>query len=246
MKPAFFGMALASVAAVTTANAQELVGSSLDLGYSGFFEQVPTPDGDRRPGQIYLGYSAEIGLTQQVTIQGDVAYHYYNAVSDDAFNLGLHAILHAGDAGAVGLFLGREEVFGLGVNYYGVEGGFETGTFSAEAYYSLVDDGAGDANLFGIAGDFDVGNGLALGIDYDRIDPDGIGSISRFAVTTRYEVQDGATVFAELGTLEADTGFLGLGTVSESFFGLGVEYTFGGTRGATFDRRGLSDLLPGL
>jgi hypothetical protein len=247
MKSALIGLAVTSVVIGSTAGAQELVGSSLDLGYSGFTEQVPTPDGNKRPGQVFLGYSAEIGITSQFSVQGDVAYRRYNVVEDNAFNIGLHAILHASDAGSVGLFLGHEEILGLGVDYYGIEGGLESGTFAMEAYFSQVSSEGETANLYGISGGFDIGSGIGLGLGFDRLDDGGAESISRLALSTRYEVQDGATVFAEIGSVNVDTGgFLGLGSASETFFGVGVEYTFGAARGATFDRRGLSDLFPGL
>jgi len=226
--------------------AQDLVGGEVTLGYSGFTDQVATADGDERPGQIFVGLSGEVGLGSMVSVQGDLSYHSFNVTDEDALNLALHAVFHVNDDAALGLFYGNESIAGFDSDFYGVEGAFETGILSAETYYLEIDEGADfGAHIFGIGVDADVGNGYAVGLDYDQLGADGPGDLSRIAVTGKYEVEEGAAVYVEIGSLSADTGGL-LPDASETFFGIGVEYSLGPNRGTTFGRRSLAYLIPGL
>jgi hypothetical protein len=246
MKNTAIGLACLAVSIGSAASAQEFVGGDITLGYSGFTERVPTTGGLERPSEIFLAFSGEIGMTRAFSIQGDLGIHNFNVASDTAVNLGVHAIFHASDVASFGAFVGHEEFLGSSSNYYGIEGGFEAGTFSAEAYYSRVDEGSIDADLYGLSADFDLSSQFGIGVGIDRLADNGPIDVSRYALSTDYQLDPATRIYAEVGAVEVDGAFFGLGSASESFFGVGIEYNLGGSRGATFQRRGLADLLPGL
>ena len=226
--------------------AQEIVGGDVTLGYSGFDEQVATADGNKRLGRLFGAASGEIGLNSMFSLQGDIGYHWFNASEEDALNVALHAVYNVNESSALGLFFGNESIGGVDSNFYGIEGAVAASSFRFEGYYLEIEEGAArGVDMVGIDAAFDVNRRFAVGVGYDQIGYDGPGDLSRLAISGEYEVEDGASLYVEIGSASADAGS-SVPSLSENFLGIGVEYNLGPNRGTTFDRRSLADLIPGF
>lgn len=230
------------VAAMNPAMAQEFTGGEIGVEYSAFTQQVLGETLDR----VTLDASGEIGFSRSFGVQGDLSYHRFGATDEDAFNFTLHTVYHASEQASLGLFLGNESIAGLDSNFYGIEGGIEHGISSFEVYYAEIEElNFADANIAGIRSEFDIGNDFGVGVDYDTLQADGPGSVSRLTVSGSYHAGRGTNLYAEIGSAHLNN--TGIGPdVSETFVGLGMEFTFGANRGSTFGNRSLADLIPGL
>lgn len=228
-------LALAGLFCATTAQAFEVTGGSLSLGYSSFVGSSDATDFNK----LSLGSSMEFGLTHQFSIQGDFALSQFGASNIDNLNFGLHAIVHANESTSVGAYIGRDRVEGENLNYFGFEVGHQVGQIGAEGYVTFAKDGGSDGTVIGIKGDYSLTETALIGARFDNINVDGADA-SRVAITGEVGALPGVTLTGELGRARIDT----LG--SETYVGVGVKVNFGDKRGATFDRRSILDLLPGL
>ena len=218
---------------VTTAIAGEFTGGSVGLGYSAF-----TEDAGGTIDKTALSGSLEYGFDRNAAVQGDLALSKLGGSDNEAVNVTLHGIFHLDEKTSFGGFIAREEVDSEGLTLYGLEAGHDAGQFEGETYIAYGESNDEDTVLFGLSGLYNVNDAFGFGAKYDRIDIDSL-VLNRVAVEAEYRVQN-VILSAELGQLDLD------GADSETFFGIGARVAFGAKRGATFDRRGLIEALPGL
>lgn len=218
------------------AQAAELTGGSLDLGYSGFFD-------DTDVSKTSLRGQAELGFTRNFALQLDLGYYDLNALDDSGTNIALHGIYHVNETVSLGAFYGQDSLNSVDADYLGIEGGFEIGeSVATEVYLAAVDDNGIDGTLFGL----ELSNGLneqidlTAGVEHATYDND--LDLTRLSLGMDYSAGGPTKFYAEIGSLNADV--LGL-SGSEAFFNLGIRLDFGAKRGATFGQRGLLDLIPG-
>ncbi len=227
-------LALAGAIFAPAAQAFEVTGGSLSLGYSGLTDS----DLDAL-NKVTLGGSIEMGFTQQFSMQGDLRLTKFGFSNVDNLNFGLHAIFHVSDTTSLGAFAGRDDSDVGDLDYFGIELGHQSGPIGLETYISRADDAGETGTVFGLAGDYAFSDTTSLGLAYDKIDVDGYGA-STIALNGEFIAAPGLGLTGEVGSADID----GLG--AEVFMGIGVKVNFGAKRGATFDQRSVVDLLPGL
>jgi len=218
------------------AGAVEVTGSTVDLSYSTFFD-------DTDVSRFALGGQVEVGFTRNFSLQFDAAYYDLNAVNDSGRTLGVHAIYHFSEEGSLGAFWGNDDISGSDVDFYGLEGGYEFNSVDAEVYFATCDTAGVDGTIIGADPYGEIGNGFGLGAGIDHGNFDGGVDVTRFNVMVDYAATRNTSVYLEIGSLDVNA--FGL-SGSEGFIGFGARFDFGAERGATFGRRGLLELLPGL
>lgn len=224
-------LALAGILCTSAAQAFEVTGGSVDLGFSAF-----TDDFDAN--KTTLGGALEFGIVRAVSVQADLGLTQFGLTEVDNTNFGLHGIYHLGEATSGGLYLGRDRVEGADIDLYGLEIGHQQGQFTAEGYLGHAEAAGGSGTLLGLRGGYALSDSATLGARYDNVNLEGY-DISRLSLTGEYAMTDGFALNAEVGSFDAE------GVGSEMFLGLGVKASFGAKRGATFERRSLVDLIPG-
>ncbi len=245
---ALSAVALATVAA--PAFAQSFVGGEVSLGYSTFTGDV---DGDA----LNLSASAELAITRDFGIQADLGYTDFGDIGAadgtgaDANSVALHVIYNLSDSASAGLFFGYESgTFDDGTTeteddttFVGVELGYEVGAVNFEFYYAKpLDEIIDNASFYGISGAYDINGAFAVTAGADRLTTDDFVDLTTVAIGAEYAVLPYITLGAEIGSASIDTG---ASSDSETFVGLGATFTFGAERGATFDSRGLAQMVPG-
>ncbi len=219
----------------TTAQAVEVTGGSVGLSYSAFAEDT---DFDR----LGLEGSVEFGFTRNYGVQLDAGYSDFGISGADTHSLGLHGIYHLDEATSFGAFYTEEDIEGLDLDIYGFEVGHEANAWNFEAYIGHGEVLDADGNMLGFKARHELANEMGLTGSYDRVDSSGI-EVSRVAVRLDRDVAERTNLFVEVGSGKAE----GMGgSISEPFVGLGGTINFGADRGATFDVRNLSRLVPGL
>lgn len=247
-------LALSAVAIVVTAlpaTAQQFVGGEATLSYSTF-------TGDTEGDAFNLSGSVEFAFTREIGIQADLSYTNFGEIGTlgdsgaDANSIALHLIYNVSNASTVGLFYGYEsDSFDTGTTvteddtaYVGVEVGYEVGEIAFEMYYAKpLDEIIDNASFYGISGAYALNDAFAITADADRLTTDDLADLTSVAVGVEYSVLPNIMLNAEVGSASMDTG------TSENdgtFIGLGATFTFGADRGATFDDRGLSSIVPGF
>ena len=98
------------------------------------------------------------------------------------------------------------------------------------------------ATQFGIRGDYLAMDNFTIGGRFDYLDIDAV-DMSRLSLTTSYTA-GGFEFTGEVGRAKVEAS--GLGSGSETFFGIGAKMSFGARGGTTFDKRGLAAVVPGL
>lgn len=227
-------LALAGLSCATAAQAFEVTGGSLSLGYSSFVGGSDATDVNK----LSLGSSMELGLSHQFALQGDFSLTQFDATNTDNLNFGLHAIVHANESTSVGAYVGRDRFEGQNLNYFGFEVGHQAGMIDTQGYVTFAKDGGSDGTVIGVKGDYAFTDTAMIGARFDNLNVDGADA-SRLSVTGEMEALPGVTLTGELGRARVES----LG--SETFVGVGVKVNFGEKRGTTFDRRSILDLLPG-
>ncbi|PZX16036.1 hypothetical protein LX81_02308 [Palleronia aestuarii] len=233
----------ALVLSSVSAAAQQVTGGEVSLTYSRYAEEQEVSFGDDETlSRRSLAGSAEIGINREFSLQGDLGFHDFQFIGETGTSLGLHAIFHANPTSSIGVFLVTESLDSADNDLFGIEAGSALGAIDTELYLALVDgDADGDA-VFGLKGAYAVTPQFSLGAGFDHIGGDDL-SVSQIALTADYDVTDTVRIAAELGTSETDyDGF----EANDAFFGVTASYRFGAARGATFERRGLLELIPGL
>ena len=228
--------AIASAVAFSSAQAVEVTGGDVALGYSTFTD-------DTDVSKFAVTGAVEIGFTPNLALQFDAGAHAFNLIDETGTNLTLHGIYHANEQVSFGGFYGNDRLFGDNQDFYGLETGFESGAANGELFIAHAEDSGFDVNITGLSGSYGFDHGFTLGGSLQYANFDGSLDVTRLGATGTYTVNPAFDVYAELGTVKA--GAFGFSN-SEPYFGIGAAMTFGADRGATFGRRGLFELLPGL
>lgn len=240
MTTKLFHLALASAVALTAAPvlAGEFTGGDIDLSYSAF-----TDDTDYAKAQ--LDGSFEYGINRSFGVQVDGAAAAFGFIDETGSNVTLHGIWHTGTAGSAGIFVGSDRIDGESTEFYGLEYGMDVGGgFGVEGYAAFAEDHGEDGALYGIKGEYAFANtGFSVAGTLDYLDLDSGISATKLGVTGNYALSPTGSIYAEVGNVNLDIGPI---DDNEAYVGVGARIHFGAARGATFDRRGLIQLLPGL
>lgn len=220
--------------AAGAATAQEFKGD-ITLGYSAFWDNTSA---NRISGEGAF----EFGLSDRASVQLDLGLYGFGATNSEGTNFVLHGIYDVNPQGSAGVFLGVDDLNGSSVDFYGVEYGQSFGTGGVEGYIARGEEAGVTGTVIGVEGEFALSDQFGLGVKLDNADFDGAVDITRLGVKGIYALGQGSSVFAEVGSLRASA--FGL-TGSEAFVGVGLSINLGGEE-ATFGRRGLLNLLPGL
>ena len=221
----------------TQAMAAELVGGSLDIGYSQF-----TGDGDDLARYTFAG-SGELAFNRQFSLQLDLGLYNFDLINETGRNITLHSNFHATDTTSLGLFLGRETLDSAELDFIGAEIGHEFAGGGIEGYAMHLDGSGDDGTQIGalVQGELTEQVGLSARIDY--LDAGNSTELTRLALGADYKLGEGAALYGEIGN--ADVSSFG-SSADEAFVGAGLRIDFGKGRGTTFGRRGFLDILPGL
>ena len=219
--------------------AVELTGGSLGFSYS-----ASTDDTDHT--RLSFDGSAVIELGTSVDAQFDIGSDHFGEADLASQALGFHGVYQMSDTSRVGVFYTAEDVDSNGreidVDLYGVELGQAFGKTDLEGYIGRADAGNADGAMLGLAGRFEMRNGIGLGGSFDYVDVKGFEA-GKLALRLDSDVSDNLNLYVEIGSAKARA--FGVAD-SEPYVGLGGKFVFGADRGALFDRRGLSRILPGL
>lgn len=227
------------VATATAAQAVELTGGAIELSYSAFMDET---DLDK----VSISGSLEVAFNRNISAQLDLGNDSFGTTDLSIGSVGLHGIYHVSDVTSLGAYYTRDN-FDIGgadndVDLYGVEIGHEIGQNSLEAYLGRNDTNGSDGTMVGISGTYALANGFSLTGSLDYLDVEG-ADLENVAVRLDRDVAENINLFVEVGSSKASA--FGVSD-SEPFIGIGGRISFGADRGATFGRRSLGDLLPGL
>ncbi|UWR24130.1 porin [Sulfitobacter sp. S190] len=234
--PALAGALLLSA---TAAHAVEVTGGSIKLGFSAFTE-------DTSVNALSIEGSIEAAFNRSFSVQADLGFHDFGETDVDSHNLSLHAIYHVNDTTSFGAFYTAEDIEGADLDLFGVEAGYEMDRLEFEGYFGTGDfDDASDVDgdIFGASARYEFENGLGLTGSFDSFDVDNAFDLTRVAIKLDLDVTDQVNLYLEVGSADIDVDGI---SASETFVGLGGKIAFGAERGATFEQRGISRLLPGL
>ncbi len=235
MKSTILALAGVFLMCATSAQAIEITGGSVGLSYSAFTK-------DTSVSRMGIEGSLEIGYTQHFSSQIDLTYHKLHDSEQDNAALVLHTIYHANDSTSLGLFYAIEDTPSGTFDFYGAEVGHEAGPWAFEGYLGRAETRAVDAHIIGVSARYAFANEVGLTGAYDTIDIIDT-DLSKMALRVDRDVKPDVNLYLEVGSAGTrGGGFSGF----EPFVGLGGTYVFGANRGATFDARGISRLLPGL
>ncbi len=236
-------MSIKTIAVVTVGlcvpslvSAFEMTGGDLSIGHSVFID-------DTDIARSSLEGSVELGFNRSFGVQIDAGLHRFNFAGENSTTLTVHGIYHLSDATSAGLFIGADEVANESVSYIGAEAGHDFGRAGIEGYFALGNEFGSLGDTVGISGRFQATDTIDVGASLDRVSLGAGDDVTRFGLRGDLAVGEQTGLFAEAGSLNADVGGA---SDSEAFVGIGATFSFGANRGATFDRRGLSRLLPGL
>ena len=230
---AAFAAAVSTGLAAGAATAQDFKGD-ITLGYSAFTE-------DTSVNRLSAEGAFEFGISDRASVQLDLGLYAFGATETQGSNLVLHGIYDVSPQASAGLFLGIDDIEGASADFYGVEFGQSFGAGGFEAYIARGEDSGVTGTVIGVEGKFALSEQFGLGLKLDNADFDGMVDVTRVGVKGIYALGQGSSMFAEVGSLRADA-FGASG--SESFVGVGLSFDMGTE--ATFGRRGLIGLLPGL
>ncbi|WP_425043827.1 outer membrane beta-barrel protein [Primorskyibacter sp. S87] len=238
MKRVTLAAACAAGLAVTSAQAAEITGGYVDIGYSAFTD-------DTSVSSWKLAGSGELGFSRVFGLQLDLAAYNFGQISETGTTATLHGVFHVSNSASVGLFLGRDSLNSADATFYGIEGGFEIGPQAGLEAYVARDDGQAGSNstLLGAKVEGAVSDQFNLNAQIDYVDAPAGVNFSRASVGADYNFGEGAKLYGEIGSARASAfGVSG----NEPFIALGFRYDLGAARGTTFGRRGLLDKIPGL
>ena len=186
--------------------------------------------------------SIEFGFTRSFAVQADLAHQSTGETDLDSTNIGLHGIYHLDEITSLGAFVVRENTDIGDIDYLGVEAGYDAGIMDFEGYLALADIESEDGTLVGLSGRYEFANMVGLTLGYHRADVD-VLDLSRTSVKLDADVSANMNLFVEAGVGEISAvGF----SERDAFMGIGGTYRFGAQRGATFEQRGFTAVLPGL
>tara|TARA_R110002094_G_scaffold171525_1_gene153476 strand:- start:907 stop:1626 length:720 start_codon:yes stop_codon:yes gene_type:complete len=229
----------AVIASASALKAGEFTGGSIGVSYSAF-----TQDGDF--DHLSLEGSAEFAFGRQFSGQFDVGSDRFGASDLEALTLGVHGIYHLTDVTSLGAFYTREDVEFQGassdVNIYGVEARHDAGQLSFAGFLGYAETQVDDGGVWGLATRYTMANDIGVSGLYEHIDVNGLEG-GKVALRLDGDVSANLNMFVEVGSAKARA--FGVWD-SEPYVGLGGKLLLGPNRGATFEQRGLSRVLPGL
>ncbi len=242
MKKLFIISALSATIAASHAQAIEVTGGYLDLGYRTFTD---TDLGDA----FNLNGSGELAFNRAFSAQLDLGGYRFQDLGENTTNWTLHANWHTSKNASFGAFFGQESIDSLDVEFYGLETGFDAGPAEVEGYIArqqLSDFSDIDGNMFGVSVTADLNDKWEFTASYDLLN-DVVGALDfyLFALGANYAASDNAEVYGILGVAHISSPIVS-GSSYEAYIGVGVRMNFGNERGTTFGRRGVFDKLPGL
>jgi hypothetical protein len=223
--------ALAVSAPFSVAQAAEVVGADAGLEFSTFTHDMDDLN------KLTANGALEIGLTQELSVQGDFALSQMGFIDDMTEAAGLHAIYNLPSL-SLGAFAGKDWIDGQNSHHYGIEAATAEGQITGQGYIGKVLHSRYEGTIFGARADFAAMPDLTVGARYDNINVDDEDGY-RLSLTTGYTMGD-FRLTGEIG--RADTQNDG----AETFLSVGAKMSFGGRNGTTFDRRGVISILPGL
>ncbi|MDA7967176.1 porin [Ruegeria sp.] len=242
MKKLFLSSALTTTLVAGSAQAVELTGGYVDLGYSTFTDSAL---GDK----YNLSGSGELAFSKSFSTQLDLGGYRLQNLDGTTTNWTLHANLHTASNASFGAFIGRENSDGADFDFYGIEAGFDAGKATIEGYLGrqeVVDFSGLDGTLFGISVVSDIDDKWQFSANYDLVDNiAGILNSGMFSIGANYAVADNAEIYGTLGTAHLSSPIVS-GSSNEAYVGFGVRVNLGNARGTTFGRRGVLSKLPGL
>jgi hypothetical protein len=217
----------------------EVAGGSVGLSYSAFTD-------DTEHHRLSFEGSAELAFSPTVSGQFDLGRDKFGMADMASTTLGLHGIYHLSKSTSFGAFYTSEDVekdaVSTNSDVYGIEFGHMVGRTEFESYVGLGDTGKVDGTVLGLSGRFEMSNGIGLAGSFDYVDVTGLEA-GKIAVRLDNNVSDNLNLYVEVGSAKARA--FGIAE-SEPYVGLGGKILFGAEKGATFERRGLSRVLPGL
>ena len=225
---------LAPVFAVPAA--AQVSGGQVNLSYSAL-----TNDGDFN--RTSLESAVEYSLSQNFSVQGDLAFHSFGFSNDDIATLTLHGIYHVDDSISLGAFVSVDRADGDNITILGIEGGRDFGQFDVEGYLGGFRESGDNGTLIGAKARYAYTNEIGFGGVLDHGNLSGGDDLTRFGINADYRFAGGSVVSAEIGQIHVGTP---VGSGSEAYAKIGFGFEFGNKRGATFDNRSLTRLLPGL
>ncbi len=215
----------------------QMTGGSVGLSRSFFISETDI-------AKTTLDGSLEFGLSPNFALQGDLSLNHLKAVDETLTNATMHAIFHAGEATAVGGFLGFDTIEGDSSTIYGAEARLKpSDPILVEGYIGRNENRGDRVTQLGASGSFAMNRQVSFGTRFDYGDFNDGGSATRFAISTDFNVTPNATLTAELGQLDSKAFAFG---GNEAYLKLGGRINFGRNGGATFGMRSLANLIPGL
>lgn len=235
MKTQLFALVGAAFCISQAAHAVEVTGGSVGLSYSAFVDETDF-------NHLGIEGSVELGWTRNWATQFDLAHDRFDASGVDTITYGVHGIYHMNDATSFGLFYSVEDGDGDSIDIFGLEAGHEFSNWDVEGYLGRADDGAADADMYGVMGRTELENGFGFAAEYRVVDFGNGVDIERLSVSLDRDVSANTNLYLEVGTSRLNV--LGV-SGSEPFIGVGGTYRFGAERGATFGVRNVLGILPG-
>lgn len=242
MKKSFFYSTVSVIVMAGSAQAVEVTGGYLNLGYSTFT--------DTDLGDAYtLNGSGELAFNRAFSTQLDLGVQRFQDLGETSTNWTLHGNWHTQGNASFGAFYGQEDIDEADYEFYGLEAGFDAGPAEIEAYIGrqeLSNFSGADGNMFGISASTDLSNTWELNGSLDLLrDVDGFLDLNLFSIGATYAATDTAEVYGNIGVAHISTDLFS-GSENEAYVSFGVRVNFGNERGTTFGRRGVLALLPGL
>jgi len=221
----------------TSAMAAEITGGSIQLEYSAFTDETDF-------SRVGIEGSLELAFNRNFSVQADLGYQGFNETDLDSNVYGLHGIYHLDDVTSFGIYYTKDDTDIGDLDIVGVEVGHEVSNVEIEAYLAYADADVADGAFFGLSGRYEFENTVGITGSFDRFDEGSIDA-NVLTVAVDYDVTPNVNLFLKAGG--GEIGIDGLGSTDfEGFVGVGAKIAFGNKRGATFEQRSLTRLIPGL
>ena len=186
---------------------------------------------------VYSG-SAELAFTPSISVAAGFTHLGYRGLDTAGTGYAAHGMYRMGSGLTAGLFLGRDDMDGTAVDFAGIEGATSLASADVQGYLGQYTGDAGDGTMIGIAGAFALNDQFGFEGSLDSVSGD--QDFTRIAVGGSYQFGNGPQVFAEVGTLNDDSGSDG------TFITLGARIGIGPQGGTTFGDRGILQALGGF
>lgn len=207
--------------------AQGFTGATLGIDYS------KTLDTDDLGGITYYG-QAEFEAMAGVSFALDVTAYDFAIAGSDAQNLTGHAIYALDPYISLGAYFGRDWVDDDSIDTYGVQGAYDYGFGTAQAYAGLGGGAFDDIFIVGAAGNYGFADGISAIGAVDRVSFDG-GKGLNLELGGEYALENGPVFSGVLGRVSLEENGI---SNDEFYIGVNARIDLGLQGGTTFDRRG--------